>query len=299
LRLWGIAAAWFLLVSTAHANCSSPSAAEGSLDYNTSTHVFQYCDNTSTWLPLVSGGGGGYADHVISGTTNVYVNSATSTISFTTNGSVANYFNSSGVLVTTGISVTTNQFSATTALFSTGQTINGVALRSGSSSGYTAYSVGRTSAEAYLGVAAASGNWVAGSTAGDMGVNSLAFGYNDGSAATFKVVFAANGNVGLGGQTNPQAALDVSGSIFHSGIITDLSDRRMKLNVQPLPSTLQKILSLMPVSYRKKMTPTLTEFGFIAQDVLPIFSDLVTTANDPSKTMSLNYIGLMLGARRR
>ena len=43
----------------------------------------------------------------------------------------------------------------------------------------------------------------------------------------------------------------------------------------------------MPVSYQKVMTPNLTEFGFIAQDVMTIFTNLVTTANDPSKTMSL------------
>ncbi|ADP70675.1 hypothetical protein Rvan_1418 [Rhodomicrobium vannielii ATCC 17100] len=57
-------------------------------------------------------------DRITSGTTAVTVNSATSTISFTTNGSVANYVDSSGRLVTTGISVTTNQLSATTAYFS-------------------------------------------------------------------------------------------------------------------------------------------------------------------------------------
>ena len=57
-------------------------------------------------------------DRITSGTTNVTVNSATSTISFTTNGSVANYIDSSGRLVTTGISVTTNQLSATTGYFS-------------------------------------------------------------------------------------------------------------------------------------------------------------------------------------
>ena len=66
----------------------------------------------------LTGIGGGSGDNITSGTTNVTVNSATSTISFTTNGSVANYINSSGRLVTTGISVTTNQLSATTGYFS-------------------------------------------------------------------------------------------------------------------------------------------------------------------------------------
>ena len=117
-RLWGFAAACFLLASTVHANCTSPAAAEGSLITTppaTSSNIATTPAPGNRWS---SGGGGGYADHIISGTTNVYVNSATSTISFTTNGVVANYFNTSGVLVTTGISVTTNQMSATTGYFS-------------------------------------------------------------------------------------------------------------------------------------------------------------------------------------
>ena len=44
-------------------------------------------------------------DNITSGTSKVTVNSATSTISFTTNGTVSNYINSSGLLITTGIGV--------------------------------------------------------------------------------------------------------------------------------------------------------------------------------------------------
>jgi Chaperone of endosialidase len=95
------------------------------------------------------------------------------------------------------------------------------------------------------------------------------------------------------GWFDPQAALDVSGSIFHSGIITDLSDRRMKQNVQPISSTLRNVLSLLPVSYQKKATPALTEYGFVAQDVLPVFPNLVSVGKDPSQTMSLNYVGMI------
>ena len=31
--------------AAAYADCTSPAGPEGSLDYNTSTHAFQYCDN--------------------------------------------------------------------------------------------------------------------------------------------------------------------------------------------------------------------------------------------------------------
>lgn len=119
LCLVGLAAALTGWASGAAADCTSPAGPEGSLNYNATSHEFEFCDETDTWQSLGGGGaGGGFEDHIISGTTNVYVNSATSTISFTTNGSVANYFDASGRLVTTGISVTTNQLSATTGYFS-------------------------------------------------------------------------------------------------------------------------------------------------------------------------------------
>jgi len=39
--------------------------------------------------------------------------------------------------------------------------------------------------------------------------------------------------------------------------------------------------------------PAQTEYGFIAQDVQPLFPTLVVTGNDPSKTLSLNYPGFI------
>ena len=86
----------------------------GALRYNSGS--IELC-NGSAW-GAIGGGGGGATDNITSGSTKVTVNSATSTISFTTNGSVANYIDSSGRLITTGVSVTTNQLSATTGYFS-------------------------------------------------------------------------------------------------------------------------------------------------------------------------------------
>jgi len=67
----------------------------------------------------------------------------------------------------------------------------------------------------------------------------------------------------------------------------------MKQDIRLLPSTLEKVLHLMPLSYEKKATPKQGEYGFIAQDVLPLFPDLVVIENDPSRTMSLNYVGMI------
>jgi hypothetical protein len=67
----------------------------------------------------------------------------------------------------------------------------------------------------------------------------------------------------------------------------------MKQNVRLLPNTLRKVLALLAVSYEKKATPKQGEYGFIAQDVLPVFPNLVTINKDPSRTMSLNYVGMI------
>jgi hypothetical protein len=93
----------------------------GSIRYNTISDTIQVC-TVSGWVSLASGttggGGGGTTDHITSGTTSIHVNTDANTISFTTNGSVANYVDSAGRFVLTGISATTNQISFTTGYFS-------------------------------------------------------------------------------------------------------------------------------------------------------------------------------------
>lgn len=99
-------------------NCTSPTGQESSIEWFSADQAHKYCDNTGTWRTFGSGSGGGYADHIISSTDSVYTNGTTHTISFTTNGSVANYLDSSGRFIATGISATTNQTSFTTGYFS-------------------------------------------------------------------------------------------------------------------------------------------------------------------------------------
>jgi hypothetical protein len=53
------------------------------------------------------------------------------------------------------------------------------------------------------------------------------------------------------------------------------------------------MMRLTPVSFTMNDNPTQTEYGFVAQDVQPILPALVITGNDPSKTLSLNYPGLI------
>jgi hypothetical protein len=90
----------------------------------------------------------------------------------------------------------------------------------------------------------------------------------------------------------PQVALDVSGDIQYTGLIVDVSDRRLKRDIRKLPRQAERIAKLEPVSFTMKDDPAArTELGFIAQDVEPLYPDLVVT--DSKGTRSLNYIGLI------
>jgi hypothetical protein len=84
------------------------------------------------------------------------------------------------------------------------------------------------------------------------------------------------------------------GDIQYTGVLTDISDRRLKENIAALSDgSLDKILALKPVTFTMKKDPHGTELGFIAQEVEEIYPDLVKTANDNDKTKSLNYVGMI------
>lgn len=103
--------------------------------------------------------------------------------------------------------------------------------------------------------------------------------------------FRANGrsyfgaNVGIG-KTNPSRALDVVGDIWATGDITMESDARVKEDVQPILSGLDKVMALQGVSYVKKYTGV-RQLGLIAQEVRPILPDIVATQSDG--TLGVNY----------
>jgi hypothetical protein len=180
----------------------------------------------------VAGGGGGFADHIISGSTNVYVNSATSTISFTTNGSVANYFDASGRLITTGISVTTNQMSATTGYFSgkvgvgtisplkklsvvASSSGDGISIEGSSASGFSPQLslVSDSTINGALVYAQVAGHGISNAVAGDLVLksNDTAGSLLLATSATECIRMTAAGNVGIGTST-PTGALQVSGT---------------------------------------------------------------------------------------
>ncbi len=121
------------------------------------------------------------------------------------------------------------------------------------------------------------------------GDEAIQFFPNDTHAATFT-------DTGLFGinMTNPSVELDVTGDIEYTGTIADVSDRRLKTNIQDLSEgQLDKILQLAGVSFRMKDNiEGHLEYGFIAQDVQPIFGSLVYDRSEDGM-LSLNYVGLI------
>lgn len=71
------------------------------------------------------------------------------------------------------------------------------------------------------------------------------------------------------------------------------SDGRLKRSVTPLSPTLEKVLRLQPSTYYFKddENPTTPSLGFIAQEVQPLFPELVGYAGEEQDIMTLNYNG--------
>ncbi len=73
---------------------------------------------------------------------------------------------------------------------------------------------------------------------------------------------------------------------------TAVSDARLKQNIFTLSDLLDKTLRLRPVGYTFKSNPTVSQIGFIAQEVEAIFPEFVTGGNGENEMKTLNYSGL-------
>lgn len=133
------------------------------------------------------------------------------------------------------------------------------------------------------------GQWTAAPNAGGSGGGLWNAGAND----DIYYDSGASPMVGIG-TTNPTAELHVVGDINFTGVVTDVSDIRLKENITQLDSALGQIMRLQAISFAMKGdTLGHTEYGFSAQQMLEVFPALVKTTDDEMKTLSLNYIGLI------
>ena len=97
-----------------------------------------------------------------------------------------------------------------------------------------------------------------------------------------------------------------SGNVTVTGIFSNPSDERLKENINPLNSVLDKIMQVSVNTYNFKKEysyinlPQVKQYGFLAQNLQKIFPELVQTAVDKSKGennlfeyKTVNYLGMI------
>ncbi|MCX7550479.1 tail fiber domain-containing protein [Xanthomarina sp. F2636L] len=104
--------------------------------------------------------------------------------------------------------------------------------------------------------------------------------------------------IGNGGSDNSRYnAFTVykNGNATLSGSLSQNSDRRLKRDIETLSYGLNEILQLIPKQYywKNRGEQTHKSLGLIAQEVQPIISELVHTANDENNTLSVSYTELI------
>jgi hypothetical protein len=106
---------------------------------------------------------------------------------------------------------------------------------------------------------------------------------------------AASGNVGIG-TTTPLYTLQVNGSVAGTSAYNNLSDARLKQDVQPIGNALAIVEALRGVTYNwnQAVDPSLklddrNHVGFLAQEVEKVLPQAVSTANDARQTKSVAY----------
>src|SRR5690606_26655643 len=85
------------------------------------------------------------------------------------------------------------------------------------------------------------------------------------------------------------------GDVLVGGAVVHSSDRRLKRDIETLQYGLTEVLQLAPKQYywKNRGEQTHKSLGLIAQEIQPIMSELVHTANDENNTLSVSYTELI------
>lgn len=109
------------------------------------------------------------------------------------------------------------------------------------------------------------------------------------SAGASKLYVRNDGNVGIGTTTPDERLVVFNGTTtgkYTSTGWTHSSDVRLKHDIKPLQRSLEKILELRGVEYKfNSDSKNSTQIGFIAQEVEPIFPEVVQTDKNGFKSM--------------
>lgn len=115
---------------------------------------------------------------------------------------------------------------------------------------------------------------------------------DDGS---FWEIHVNNGITNLGTMALYSAGTFVGSFSSTTGAYTSISDQKLKKNIRPLENSINKVLALKPAQYQFINSKVNNEYsiGFIAQDVEPIFPELVSknTLPDGKDVYTMDYSG--------
>lgn len=100
-----------------------------------------------------------------------------------------------------------------------------------------------------------------------------------------------SGYVGIG-TTNPSVELDVIGSIEYTGTITDVSDERLKENIEPIDNPLDKLEKINGRYFNMKGSKK-RELGLIAQEVQNVFPEAVKIIDPEHDYLGVSYPSLV------
>jgi len=108
-------------------------------------------------------------------------------------------------------------------------------------------------------------------------------------------LYIGDGKVGINTPT-PTYTLEVNGSVAATSAYLNLSDRRLKTNIQPLENSLQKILQMNGITFNwdknragTKNLDSKNHLGFLAQEIETVLPQVVYTAEVEEKTKMVAY----------
>ncbi len=117
--------------------------------------------------------------------------------------------------------------------------------------------------------------------------NATAIGY-DAIVTSSNTIQLGNGNIQF---------VNSNGTFLAAAYQTP-SDIRLKKDIAPLKSGVSTIMQLNPVHYNKKRSLesndySITENGFIAQEIQKVLPTLVQEGTDKDKLLSVNYVSII------